>query len=437
MRDTPPPLPSVRRLRLRTLTHAAALASALALCGCGPTQSATEGVFEQLKQSIAKAENDLQDDVALEQAHRILGTKPDPTTELWARGKALQKAAALNKANLLAPHIDAIDPNLTLASPDQYKQDPALREAHEQVAAGLHDAYVLLFQGGKPKPTDVSTLNRIGALFQARLPDSLFLSEILFYEAERVLLDGRPFEAALLYEEMKRKDFQGKHDKAASERVEAIWADALRIDPLKQGKLPPERPLQEPFTTWLADAQAKLDAADPKQRRALKARIATIQLAFGLTADAFSTLESIARDAPSPADPAALDALTQRVRLSLNLEGADGFPTWRASLAPDQWPELWHAEPWRRLMLEVAALKLPLGGAHIDDAYALLSDIITAHDDEVSIDAAIALLTHASTALKPMEFRKLRKPLQERKFLWSSGRFRGFVNEIKKRVEGG
>jgi hypothetical protein len=425
----------------RQVFAAAALSGALLLGGCGPSQSATSGVFEQLKLNIAKAESDLQDEEALEQATRILNASTEPSAHVWAHGKILQKAAALGKRDLFAPHIEALDGKLAefiRATPlEQIQKDPALRDAYQQADAGLHDAHAALFKewkGGLRDDATTALLDRAGSLFQARFPDSLFLSEVLFFEAERIELLGRAFEAALLYEEMKRKDFQGKHDKTATERINAIWEKAVVINPPHQGKLPPARELTEPFLGWLSDAQAKAaSAADNKQRRTYKARVAAIQLAFSLTADAFATLESIGRDS---LDAGGVEALITRVKLSINYEGPAAFATWRAALAPAGWPELWRSEPWRRFMLEVAALKLPLGGPHVEEVYALFTDLISSHDDEVSVDAAIALLTHAGDNIKPLEFRKLRKPLQASEYLWSSGRFRSFLYEIKKRVEG-
>lgn len=418
------------------------LCMSLALWACGGGQTTGNKTIDQLKTNAANAETEAQYEEALEQALRILTANPDDESEVWARGKILQKAAQLGKRDLYETHFVALEPKLaallTRVPVDQLKTNPTALDAYRQADAGIHDIHAALSKlwiDGQRDPETTALIDRITSAFMLYFPESLFLSEVLFYEAQRVEAAGNAFEAILLYEEMIRKDFQGKHDKTARGIIEGVWTKATSLNPLHGGKLPPERPLQGPIASMLADAQTKVSDPSLKlpQKRTLQHRIATAQLAFGLSNDAFTTYESIARDA---LDGPGLDAIIRRVKISMTLEGPAAFHRWREALSPAQWADLWRAEPWRKFMLELAALKLPLGGPHVEEVYALYNDLIATHNDEATVDAAIGLLNAAATNMNPLDFRQIRKTLQASEFLWSQPRFKTFLYDIKKRVEG-
>lgn len=89
----------------------------------------------------------------------------------------------------------------------------------------------------------------------------------------------------------------------------------------------------------------------------------------------------------------------------------------------------------REYLFRIAKLKLAF--AHTEEAEAELMELAFSKEDDVAVEAASFLLEHeAKTYDTKYNFRKLRKTLQENKYLWSRSEFRSVYFRLKKEVEG-
>lgn len=286
----------------------------------------------------------------------LLALSPPVHERVWALGHKVELRRTANDLTAIPKPLTELGTALTELATAQITDEDFKwsREAAERAMRQLHvDVYERWMGSGNDLTVNILTLN--GKLYREHFPDAIEGTEVMWRDAEMLRQTGQPMEAVPIYHMVIQKDFLGKYEDQARDRIIDAWTAASFNTPKPTG-LKQAIPLPSPHKEWLEIVTPVID----KDRSAEKAR---------------------------------------------------------------------------EYLFRIAQLELDY--LNYEQGEAMLMDLAFSKEDKVAVEAAKVLLLHAAdTYRRKYDFRKLRKTLQENKYLWKQSDFRSLYFELKEKVEG-
>ena len=426
---------------LTTFIGAVLIALFMVSCAARPEN---QGFIDQLQGSIQEAAENADSEEIYERSIRMIGLKPMPVQRVWALGHALKSGRTLKKYSEFQSLIEQTHAALTALNDDipykeTYRESPA-RKAYLQAEEGLREVNEHMFNRwdmGKGDTTDtvVKSFSRSGEVYREFFDEAILYSSVVYRDAEYLFATGENMKAAALYEDVIVKDFEGTYATKARGRIAEIWVAESNATPFPTDVAAPTE-IPSPHKEWLdiSNRQIKSKISD-EEKRAILLRQGQLQLAFGHIDKGYAIYEDLAKGSQSDDAAEALDRLLDH---TLNKNKIEAFNIAYAKHTPEKAGFLWSHEAFRKKLLATAHNLMKHDPVYKDEGYRMFDHLAHSKKDETAVDAAIAYMEYAAKheAKSKSSFRKVRKSLQENKFLWSKPRFRVVVFKLKEEIEG-
>ena len=401
---------------------------------------ANQQTKNKLRTELTTAQQESQDDEIISLSLQLLPLLSESEEKVAVTTTALFSATSLENEELMLKTLQLLNNELVAWNAEftlsELPHNSPRKEVYKQTEIALREANFLTFAliGPANSPSKIlrETFYLSSEMYCKFFTTSILYSDILIKKAEFKMQYEARREAIPLLELAIEKDYTGKNTVAAKELIRDIWTQEsfkseLPTNITKMTTIP------TPHKEWIKISYLGSNSdSDPDQVMLFNMHRSRIMLAYGHLEEGYTSLEHIIQQ---NTESGTVEAAIILVEHAVTRPKMAGFLNVYERLEETN-PAIFRKIPFRRNLFEISQRLLKEDPIKETFSYRIINDLIEAHNDNLSLEAATTMLLFASEHENQKEFRIIRKQLQKNKYLWKHKEFRLLVFNLKNKVAG-